>query len=216
VTTLINDIFPSLAADPTEVSGEVGHETDSALPPLATLTRGLMTGDESAYRTFYDLYHQRLFRYLLVLVRGDEDAAREALQSTFVRMAKHIRRFEVEGQFWNWLTVLARTAYADQHRKQSRYHSFLDRFKSHAILAGSNVEAGAADTHLLTELEYAIASLSPEERGLVERKYFGGESVRDIATTLQTSDKAVESRLTRVRQKLRESLLKSLKHASQD
>jgi DNA-directed RNA polymerase specialized sigma24 family protein len=105
-----------------------------ALPDVAALTRGMVRGDEEAYRRFYDAYFNRLFRYLLVVARGDEQAARDALQATFVRVVPHIKVFPSDAQFWRWLAVLARSALADERRKRWRYLSFLDRFARHADL----------------------------------------------------------------------------------
>jgi DNA-directed RNA polymerase specialized sigma24 family protein len=98
---------------------------------VAVLTRRMVQGDETAYRTFYDAYFDRLSRYLLVVTAGDEDAAREALQSGLVRVVRHIKIFTSEAVFWSWLTVLARSALSDQRRKRRRYLAFLDRFTWH-------------------------------------------------------------------------------------
>jgi RNA polymerase sigma-70 factor (ECF subfamily) len=172
----------------------------------------MVAGNEEAYRSFYEAYYPRLLRYLLVVTKGDEDAARETLQLTLERVVRYIKVFSEEVPFWNWLTVLARTAFADRHRKRSRYFAFLDRFRNHTETTAPPGANGAADAQLLAELEQLVASLPADERGLVERKYFGGESVRDIAAIFQTSEKAVESRLSRVRRKLKERLLEQLKH----
>src|SRR5450759_4647475 len=99
---------------------------------VAALTRRMVEGDELAYRSFYDVYFNRLSRYLLVVTAGDEDAAGEALQSALVRVARHIKVFPSEAVFWSWLTVLARSALCDQTRKRRRYLAFLDRFTWHS------------------------------------------------------------------------------------
>ena len=54
--------------------------------------------------------------------------------------------------------------------------------------------------------------MPPEERELVEAKYFDRRSVRDIAQGLGTSEKAIESRLVRLRRKLKVALLDGLKN----
>ena len=175
-------------------------------------------GDENAYRTFHAAYFQRLYRYLLVVAAGDEEAAREAVQSTFLRVVRYIKPFDEEPRLWTWLTVLARTALADQRRKRNRYRSFLDRFIGHAQAESSSAPAkdGEADTELLRALEACLHRLPADELELVQRKYFAGESVRAIAAALQISEKAVESRLTRVRQKLKTDMLSGLKHEATD
>jgi RNA polymerase sigma-70 factor, ECF subfamily len=180
--------------------------------PVAALTRALVQGDEAAYRTFHETYVRRLSRYLLVITRGNEDAAREALQATLVRVVRHIKVFPDETQFWNWLTVLARTALADQRRKQQRYFAFLDRFTVHARTEAVVANNGAADARLLALLDRGLHALPQDDREVVERKYFNRQSVREIAEELQSTEKAVESRLTRVRRKLKEILLNELKH----
>ena len=177
----------------------------------------MVAGDEAAYRQFHEAYCPRLHRYLLVVATGDEDAAREALQAACIRVGRHIKEFSDEQIFWNWLTVLARTALADQRRKRSRYRTFLDRFTLQVRLdAAGQAEDGRADAQLLAALERSVRELPTDERDLVERKYFGREPVREIADALQVSEKAIESRLTRVRRKLKDALLTKLKHEPTD
>jgi RNA polymerase sigma factor (sigma-70 family) len=167
-------------------------------------------GDEMAWRIFYTAYFDRLWRYLLVAAAGNEDAAREALQATLLRVARYVKTFHDENAFWSWLTVLARSAFMDETKKRRRYFAFLDRFTRQ-----SNVElAGAGDIQtderLKNLLERHIALLSPDERQLVEQKYFLRRGVREIAEALQTTEKAVESKLSRVRKKLKDAILAGL------
>ena len=178
---------------------------------ITKLTRAMAAGDEPAYRIFYDAYFDRLLRYLLVVSGGDEQSARESLQATLVRVVRHIKVFQDEEAFWRWLTVLARSAFTDETRKRRRYFAFLDRFTAHATIqhAGDN---GEADEQMHTLLRDGLASLPEDERQLLESKYLAERSVRDIATELETSEKAVESRLVRIRRKLKESLLSGLKN----
>ena len=183
---------------------------------MATLTRSMAAGDEAAYRTFYEAYFHRLFRYLLVVAAGDEDAAREALSAAFVRVVRHVKAFDDEAQFWNWLTVLARSALADQRRKRNRYLAFLSRLTEHTRTETIAAEDGRADARLLATLERSVRALPPDERELVERKYFDREAVREIAGALQLSEKAVESQLGRVRRKLKDAMLTALKHEPTD
>ena len=163
-----------------------------------------------AYRIFYDAYFSRLSRYLLVVTSGNEDAMREALQETFRRVVKHIRVFTDEPTFWSWLTVLARSSLADEGRKRRRYLAFLDRFTRHtAIVAAPAIDEGEAQ--LGERLKRHVAFLPADERELIEWKYFERQSVREIAARLQATEKTVESRLGRIRGKLKEAVLAELK-----
>ena len=171
----------------------------------------MVQGDEAAYRAFYDAYYDRLRRYLLVVTAGDEDATREALQSALLRLVRHIKVFPDETTFWGWLTVLARTAFIDQTRRRKRYWSFLERFTRHTAIQSSSPAETTTSPHLLQLLDDHLSTLPQDERDLLEAKYLDGRSVRQIADTLQTSEKAIESRLVRIRRKLKSQLLTRLK-----
>jgi RNA polymerase sigma-70 factor (ECF subfamily) len=184
----------------------------SNVPDLAALTRRMAAGDEAAYRVFYDAYFDRLSRYLLVVTSGNEEAAREALQATLHRVVRHIRGFDDEAVFWSWLTVLARTAHADERRKRRRYRAFLERFMRHAAVHELAREPVADDGRLGELLEQNVQLLPADERELLEWKYADRQSVRDIAERLATTEKAVESHLGRIRRKLKTAVLTALRH----
>lgn len=164
-----------------------------------------------AWCTFHDAYFDRLWRYLLVVAAGREDAARDALQGALVRATRHIKVFRDETVFWSWLTVLARSALADETRKRRRYLAFLDRFTRHVQVENDCVSDAEIESRLKTLLENQVASLPPDERELVRQKYFAHHTVREIADALQTTEKAVESKLSRVRKKLKDAVLAELK-----
>ena len=183
---------------------------------IAALTRGLAAGDESAYRVFFDLYYNRLMRYLIVVTHGDEPAAREALAALFSRVTKHVRVFSDEAVFWSWLTVLARSALADENRKKRRYFGFLQRFTAFSQVTAEIVQADTEDTRLHQLLESAVTTLPEDERALIRAKYTERRSVDEIARLNQTTSKAVESRLSRVRRKLKQAVLTHLSHEIAD
>ncbi len=178
------------------------------------LTRSLARGDEAAFREFYDRYFDRLLRYLLVVTGGNETAAREALAAALVRVVRHVKPFDAEEKFWSWLTVVARTALADESKKQRRWFAFLERFSRHAETENVIADDGAAEETLRALLEKNLLSLLPDEGELVAQKYFQRRSVREIAEAQQTTEKAVESRLSRVRRKLKDGMLAQLKRGA--
>jgi RNA polymerase sigma-70 factor (ECF subfamily) len=184
----------------------------SPSPDIAALTRAMAGGDETAYRVFYDAYFNRLLRYLLVVTGGNEEASREALQLALVRVVRHIKPFAAEEKFWSWLTVLARSALADEGRKRRRYFAFLERFTRQQESAPAALNDGEADEQLRALLDRKLTALPEDERQLVEQKYLLHQSVRVIADGQQTTEKAVESKLSRVRRKLKDAVLAELKN----
>jgi RNA polymerase sigma-70 factor (ECF subfamily) len=209
-TSLEENIQPSMSSQhPAPADQNPRGPLDAAV-----LTRRMAEGDEMAYRIFYDDYFDRLWRYLLVVTAGNEDEARESLQATLVRVTRHIKLFRNEDSFWSWLTVLARTALADEKRKRRRYLSFLDRFTQHANIEFHRSTGNHADERLQILLEQKVASLPPDEQELIEQKYFARRAVLEIAGELQTTEKAVESKLSRIRRKLKDAVLAELNNES--
>jgi RNA polymerase sigma-70 factor (ECF subfamily) len=173
-----------------------------------SLTRGLAAGEESAFSEFHSRYFNRLYHFLLVLSRGKEDEAQEALQQTLLRVARYARPFDSEESFWCWLKVVARSATRDAGRKQQRYSGLLKRF---TIWARREPDPPPdPDNRLRAELDECLSELAPEDRLLLEQKYLDGATVRELAWQTGLTEKAIDSRLVRLRRRLREQLLKRL------
>jgi len=183
------------------------NEDHGPLPPPALwdLTREMVRGDEPAWVRFHAAFSRRLHRYLLVLLRGDEDVAGELLQITFTRIARHIRPFNDELILWQWLARIARTVVIDERRKRGSQKAFL------AGLEGSSTNPAPAENRWTDFLAEGLGLIAAEDRQLLSQKYFEGASVRTLAAQYQSSEKAVESKLVRARQKLRAAILELLK-----
>ncbi len=178
---------------------------------INALTSRMARGDEDAFRDFHAAWFNRLFRYVLVLMRGDEHAARDVTQETLLRVVRRVRAFDSETIFWDWLTCLARSAAADHGRKAGRYRRLLDWF---ANRPEPMVAEPAADA-LESALSNALAELTEPERALLLAKYTERRAVRDIALEAGLSEEAVESRLSRARAALRRMTLKLLRHETE-
>jgi RNA polymerase sigma-70 factor (ECF subfamily) len=177
---------------------------------IPALTTGIHAGNEEAFRQFHALYFDRLYQFLLVVARGNEDEARDALQETLLRVVRYARRFENEDVFWSWLKVVARSSARDGGRKQNRYLGLLRNFTLHWQNFGQSSPAHT-EPQLEDFLEEALEELNPDERSIIEGKYLQGFTVRELASDTGLTEKAVESRLLRLRRQIREAILKKLR-----
>lgn len=190
----------------------VGNTPASGAPgaAIALLTRRLAAGEEEAFREFHGLYFDRLYHFLLAVTYGQEQEAQEALQETLLRLLRHPKVFADEDVFWCWLKAVARNAARDGHRKHRRYFALLQNFAL-GRSPGAGDPASNDDRRLGALLEESLDELKPEDRLLLENKYLDGESVREISALAGLSEKAVESRLLRLRRQLRERILEKLR-----
>jgi RNA polymerase sigma-70 factor (ECF subfamily) len=197
-----------------EITSKMSTEPNPAADVIRLTTR-MAQGDEAAFHEFYNLYFNRLFRYLIVVTNGQEEIAHEAVQLTFVRVARHVRKFDSETAFWNWLAVLARNCAVDELRKRNRRQHLLARFFRQRP-AGADLNTVEADETFLRFLEKGMVTLPEEERRLLEKKYFANETARGLAEEFQVTEKAMESRLLRIRRKLKTAILDRLKNETAD
>ena len=185
--------------------------SETEATPLLKLTTGLARGDDASWQQFHREYGPGIFRQLLAATRGDHDLAGEALQQTYLRIARHARPCDSGAQFACWLRLAARSALSDCRRRQRSYFDSL----CHRA-AGPTARVDGDDGALFAALDASLDALAPETRALLQAKYFRRESVQDIADRLGLTAKAVESRLTRARAELRERLNLAIQETSHD
>ena len=123
---------------------------------------------------------------------------------------RYVREFETEEAFWGWLKAVARSVARDSGRKHRRYFNLLQNFalrrQSHA-----HEQIAAEDNRLSALLEESLEELDPQDRRLIEGKYLNGETVKELSARTGLTDKAVESRLGRLRRHVRELMIKKLR-----
>jgi RNA polymerase sigma-70 factor (ECF subfamily) len=173
------------------------------------MTARIARGDHEAFDRFYSDYFPRLHRYLLVASGGKEETVKDTLQETMMRVIRHMKPFNEPDHLWNWLRRIARTALIDQLRKGKKRPSEVPLL----FPEGLPVEGGKDPDHELKgHLLASLARLDEGERAMVEAKYFHNKSYEDLAKDGKTTPKAVESRLARIRKKLKNTILERLSH----
>ena len=184
-------------------------EENERSSPLRELTTGLARGSDQAWTQFHREYGPGIFRHLLAATHGDHHLASEALQQSYLRVARHVRECDSNAMFSGWLRVVSKTALHDCWRRRRSFWQLLQRWQADPSAADFSVET---EERLLAHIDVALAALDPADRALLEAKYFSGTDVRTLAEQLMISPKAAESRLTRARAELRRLMLSLLSH----
>jgi RNA polymerase sigma-70 factor, ECF subfamily len=199
---------PLLSASLTGAGNRTAATGSSA---VAQLTRRLAAGEEEAFREFHAQYFDRLHQFLLGVTHGNEDAAREALQETLLRLIRYARPFDDEDTFWCWLKRVGRSAALDQGRQRSRYQALLDRF---SLRWRGQPAPGPEpiEPDWQTLLAESLNELEATDRRLIKGKHLEGATVKELGVEAGLTEKAVESRLVRLRRQLRDRLLHKLNH----
>ena len=174
----------------------------------------LIAGRDAALNDLMERHATPLFHFLCRMV-GNEDDANDLAQETFVRVFRARASFRTSERFSTWLFTIAANLARNHFRWRSRHPNVsleaetgeseqtlgstlpaTDPAPNESALAAERAEAVRAAVGKLPEdLHEAVVLCEWEERGVAE-----------AAAILESTPKAVESRLYRARQILREQL----------
>jgi RNA polymerase sigma-70 factor (ECF subfamily) len=175
-------------------------------PDLRSLTQAIRRGDDAAFSRFYDLYSFRIYKRLLLMTRGDEATAREICQVVVIKMARRCEVFHDEAALWAWLCRVARNEFIDNLRSCKRRSADVPIDLHMPELP----DEAAYESALLEPLRNAMEALIPADRELLRSFYVDERSTKQLAAEMGQTPKAIESRLGRLRDKVKKSLLKIL------
>lgn len=171
------------------------------------LTTAVARGNEEAFRKLYDLYQARIFRLAAVLARGDLLLAQDTVQAVMLTAARKLKPLESDAHLWNWLALVTRQHIAKAFRRSHREETVL------SLASVPDHPCPPEPDPLLAEcLDAAVQALEGESRMVVEWFYYEGLSCEQIADRLETTAKAVSSRLERARAAIRDTIKRRLAH----
>ena len=173
-------------------------------------------GDDAAFRSVFDDFFPRLYRYAMAHLDGNREAAEEAVQQTFCKAVERLDTYRGEAPLYAWFVRICRNVITDQYRSRARQAARTLAVEDHAhitavldALTAPAVEGpmNQAQARDLRRLVQAILDRLPGRYAdILEWKYVEGLSVKEISARLDTGPKAAESLLTRARQAFRDAL----------
>jgi RNA polymerase sigma factor (sigma-70 family) len=212
-SVLLSTITPRLA--PVEIQSETPRLVAAAEPftfaEVPRLARALREGDPGAFRFLHAEWNERILRYCFALSAGDGALATEIAQATYLRIFKQLQPLPDEAALWNWITRAMRSATIDLQRVGGRYRRALGRF-AEWLRFGFGAEPDMTDeSRIFAALDDALENLEPEERHLIDCRYFKREPLETIAARCGTTARAIEGRLARIRSRLRSNITSALR-----
>ena len=154
-----------------------------------------------------------LYRFIVVRVGGDRHTADDLLQQTCYAAARQRRLPDQQNECEAWLFGIARNLIRKHWRSIRRRNGRVpleDPARSRQLVEQMEggplpVDAIAGD-EVISQLMLAVTALPAEEQRIIFAFYFEGRSQGEIAAELDVSPKSVESRLYRIRSRLRATL----------
>ena len=174
----------------------------------------LQAGHDAALNDLMERHATPIFHFLCRMV-GNEEDANDLAQETFVRVFKSRASFRTEQNFSTWLFTIAANLARNHFRWRARHPNVsLDAENPETEQSlGSTLPAknpapneAALATERAAAVRLAVANLPEDLRAAMVLCEWEERSVAEAAAILESTPKAVESRLYRARGILRERL----------
>jgi RNA polymerase sigma-70 factor, ECF subfamily len=199
--------------------GSPGEE--SGVQPIfdAAWRRRALAGEPAASQLLADSALLPLFRFCFHRVGGDRHRCEEVVQETLLRALRDLEQYDPArsgDHILPWLTGLARNEITRVLSRDKHSHSLealwlrMDR-DLRAIFVRLETEPFPDEIMQRDEtrafVNATMAQLPQHYRLVLEAKYVEGRSVRQMAENIGSTEKSIESMLSRARQAFRETFL---------
>ena len=147
-----------------------------------------------------------LMRYIIAPILPDAQDQEECLSEISMRIWEKVDLYDKEkGKLNVWITALTRNAAVNKARKRKPTIS-LEEVTTEAVSSEKTPEEIVLEKERQQELKKALNHLSVKERNLFYRKYYYLQPTAQIAAELGMTERAVEGKLYRLKQRLRKEL----------
>jgi RNA polymerase sigma-70 factor (ECF subfamily) len=176
----------------------------------------MLEGDEAAFEYFVDEYYPRLYRFVYSRMGSERDVCQDVVQSTFAKLMPKLAAYRGEASLFTWMCSFCRFEIAAHWRGVGKRAPEVDldedapsvRSALETLAALDQGPEAEVQRQQLARLVRTTLDYLPIHYGnALEWKYIHGLPVREIAARMQTSEKAVESMLTRARQAFRDGFV---------
>lgn len=156
----------------------------------ATLIQQARQGDPKAFGQLYELYADRVYRYLACRVH-DAVEAEDLTAETFVRAVEAVRGYRWQGvPFGAWLFRIAHNVLVDHWRRAAR-HKTVALEEAHAPVARTTADH-IQQALTREELAWGLRQLTELQQEVITLRFVVGLSIAETAQAMQRSEPAVK------------------------
>ncbi|WP_445371296.1 RNA polymerase sigma factor [Methylomonas sp. HW2-6] len=164
------------------------------------LLQRIGAGDTAAFEAFYKIYYPRLFRFVLRMTRQTE-GVEELIQETLLVVWERPHGFNNESKISTWVFGIAYKKTLKALAKTARRERDID-IDQVADLTGDPIANPADNWENQDWLNFALTSLSPEQRAVIELTFYHGLSYQEVAKVLDCPENTVKTRMFHARRKM--------------
>ena len=174
----------------------------------AALVAAYLAGTRLAFQELAERYHTRLLNFIYRTI-GDRDRAEDLVQETFVRVYRHLHRYDPTKKFSTWIYTIASNLAKNELRNRSRnpmvlFQAIKKNWEAdHRPLQWEDSTYSPDDLfrkrHLREQVEKAVAELPEHHRVVFVLREMEGKTYDEISDITGVTLGTVKSRLNRAR-----------------
>jgi RNA polymerase sigma-70 factor (ECF subfamily) len=169
--------------------------------------RDFKEGNTKAFEKLFEIYHKRLYAFVLGLTHSKEDSE-EIVQNAFIQVWKNRTNFKEEYPFDAYLFKIARNAFLNHNRKQINRRIFEKHFEIFAEKAGESTDEYVLFKETKMIIDALINSMPPKRREIFILQKIEGLSRKEISEKLNLSIVTVDSHLMKANRQFTDGLKK--------
>jgi len=178
------------------------------------LIENYTAGDEQSFEALVDLHLKPLYSFLYLILR-DKDATEDAIQETFIKVWRNLKKYDSNKKFKTWLYTIAKNTAFDSLKKKKAlpFSSFEDedgRTPFENISQAPEILEYLETEEMISAVDEALKRLSPLYRTLIVLLYREDFSLQETAEILKIPYNTLKSRHLRGIQKLQAEIQKDL------
>ncbi len=184
------------------------HREELAQRSDSDVVQAFLDGDERAFGELVNRYDSRLLNFVYRTV-GDRERAQDLVQETFVRVYRHLHRFDQSKKFSTWIYTIASNLAKNELRNRSRnplvlFQTIKKNWEAdHRPLEWEDESYKPDDLfrkrHLREMVENAVRELPEHHRIVFVLRELEGKTYEEIADITGVNLGTVKSRLNRAR-----------------
>ncbi len=163
----------------------------------------LAKSDLSYFGKLYEMYFERIFRFIFKRLGGDENVAADLTQQSFMKAMANIRRYEDRGlSFCSWLYRIAQNEVNMYFRSLQKTATIAINEKQFKELCSEAQITGYMTVEEQEQLISLLNQLEQEHLDLIELRFFQGMSFKEIADIYSITEPNAKMRVYRILEKL--------------
>jgi RNA polymerase sigma-70 factor (ECF subfamily) len=159
---------------------------------VALVNRVVVSRDANAFGELYDLYVERVYRYLYFRT-GSHPEAEDLTEQVFLKAWEAVERYRWQGRpFLAWLYRLAHNTHID-HVRSRKPTTSLNNEDRPVELASTTAAVELTRTLDADLLARALGELTPEQQQVIVMKFLDGLDNAQIAQSMEKREGAIRA-----------------------